>query len=182
MDQQRRSFTVTLQPDNALDGLLALNRSGKAADDPLMRELNMTAIAEITADGAMDVDELKYLVERVGALNEVYEVDKFEALMRQVEENYQGAYLFGVLDDCMWWAPNQHCTTTNHHSHAPRRDGASGRRCCSERGGGSRDPEAAAPAPVAVAAAGTAGEAPTAPLTICQELVVYSVFESIKKP
>lgn len=91
MDQQRRSFTVTLKPDNALDGLLALNASGAAADDPLMRSLNMTAIAEITADGAMDVDELQYLVARVGALNEVYEVDQFESLMRKVEENYRGA-------------------------------------------------------------------------------------------
>jgi hypothetical protein len=96
MDQQRRSFTVSLKPDNALDGLLALNASGQAADDPLMRSLNMTAIAEITADGAMDVDELRYLVGRVGALNEVYSVDQFEALMRQVETNYRGASVRGV--------------------------------------------------------------------------------------
>lgn len=91
LDQQRRSFTVTLRPDNALDGLLALNKSGQAAQDPLMQSLNMTAIADITADGAMDVDELRYLVERVGQLNEVYDVDEFEALMAQVEENYRGA-------------------------------------------------------------------------------------------
>jgi hypothetical protein len=91
---------VSLKPDNALDGLLALDRSGKAANDPLMRSLNMTAIAEITADGAMDVDELQYLVERVGALNEVYDMDEFEALMRQVEENYRGALLWvGVGGD-----------------------------------------------------------------------------------
>lgn len=95
MNQQRRSFTVSLKPDNALDGLLALNASGQAADNPLMRELNMTAIAEITADGAMDVDELKYLVDRVGALNEVYDLDQFEALMRQVEENYKGKCVLG---------------------------------------------------------------------------------------
>ncbi len=95
LDQQRRSFTVTLKPDNALDGLLALNRSGSAAEDPLMQSLNMTAIAEITADGAMDIDELQYLVGRVGALNEVYDVDEFEALMRQVEENYRGACVVG---------------------------------------------------------------------------------------
>lgn len=91
MDQQRRSFSIVLRPDNALDGLLALNESGQAADSALMRELNMTAIADITADGAMDVDELAYLVKRVGDLNEIYDVDQFEALMKQVEDNYRGA-------------------------------------------------------------------------------------------
>lgn len=98
MDEQRRSFSIVLRPDNALDGLLALNASGQAADDPLMRELNMTAIADMTADGAMDIDELAYLVKRVGALNEVYDVDQFEVLMKQVEENYRGAFACG----CGW--------------------------------------------------------------------------------
>lgn len=123
MDEQRRSFSIVLRPDNALDGLLALNASGQAADDPLMRELNMTAIADMTADGAMDIDELAYLVKRVGALNEVYDVDQFERLMKQVEENYRGACACGwsvgrVGRVCACWLitynptiPTQPCRT-----------------------------------------------------------------------
>lgn len=92
MDDQRRSFTVNLKEDNVLDGLLLLKKSGKAADNPLMQSLNMTAIEDITADGAMDADELRYLVRRVGALNEIYTADEFADLMQQVEENYRALH------------------------------------------------------------------------------------------
>jgi len=37
----------------------------------------------------LDASELRYLVQRVGALNEIYTVDDFADLMAEVEENYR---------------------------------------------------------------------------------------------
>lgn len=37
----------------------------------------------------LDATELRYLVQRVGALNDIYTVDDFAALMTEVEENYR---------------------------------------------------------------------------------------------
>jgi hypothetical protein len=37
----------------------------------------------------LDATELRYLVQRVGALNEIFTVDDFAALMAEVEDNYR---------------------------------------------------------------------------------------------
>ena len=37
----------------------------------------------------LDATELRYLVQRVGALNDIYTVDDFADLMAEVEENYR---------------------------------------------------------------------------------------------
>ena len=89
LDQQRRSFSVDLQEGNELQGLLLLNQSGLAADNPIMQHIDLAEIQNITADGAIDADELRFLVERVGALSDVYGVDQFADLMEEVETNYR---------------------------------------------------------------------------------------------
>ncbi len=86
--QERKSFTVGLKEDNALDGLVLLHESGRSVESPLMQQLNFTAIEEMTADHMLDATELRALVSRVGALNEVYSVDDFAELMAEVEDNY----------------------------------------------------------------------------------------------
>ena len=88
-DQQRRSFSVNLQEGNELEGLLLLNQSGLAVDNPIMQRIDLVAVEGITADGAIDADELRFLVERVGALSEIYGVDEFAELMEEVEGNYR---------------------------------------------------------------------------------------------
>jgi len=37
----------------------------------------------------LDASELRFLVQRVGALNEIYDVDDFAELMAEVEDNYR---------------------------------------------------------------------------------------------
>ncbi|GAB5030608.1 Hypothetical protein NocV09_00302740 [Nannochloropsis oceanica] len=88
--QQRKSFAFGLKEGNALDGLVMLhNGNGARVESPLMQQLDFDMIEDITADHMLDASELRYLVQRVGALNEIYTVDDFADLMAEVEENYR---------------------------------------------------------------------------------------------
>lgn len=83
----RRSFSIALKNDSALAGILLLNASDPNAS-PVLKDLNQTAIRGIMADGAIDENELRFIVQRIEALNQVYDMQDIVELMHQVENHY----------------------------------------------------------------------------------------------